>query len=58
VVLTWLSTQFESGERYPERAVNEIIQRYHEDASSLRRELIGEHLMQRENGVYWRIETL
>jgi hypothetical protein len=36
--------------------VNETIQRHHEDASSIRRELIGEGLMQRENGLYWRVE--
>lgn len=58
VVLKWLSTQFKYGERYPERVVNEIIQLYHEDASTLRRELISAHFMQRENGVYWRVESL
>lgn len=55
VVLKWFATQFEYGVRYPEKEVNEIIQRHHEDASSIRRELIGEKLMRRENGVYWRV---
>jgi DNA-binding transcriptional ArsR family regulator len=53
VVLKWFSTQFESGVLYPEKQVNEIIQRHHEDASSLRRELISEQLLQRANGSYW-----
>jgi predicted transcriptional regulator len=55
VVLKWFATQFEYGVLYTEKQVNEIIQRHHEDASSIRRELIGEQLMQRENGSYWRI---
>jgi predicted transcriptional regulator len=55
VVLKWLATQFEYGVLYTEKQVNEIIQRHHEDASSIRRELIGEQLMKRENGSYWRI---
>ncbi|MBO0779572.1 MAG: DUF2087 domain-containing protein [Ktedonobacteraceae bacterium] len=55
VVLKWFAIQFEYGVRYTEKQVNELIQRHHEDASSIRRELIGEHLMQRENGSYWRI---
>lgn len=55
VVLKWFATQFEYGVLYSEKQVNEIIQRHHEDASSIRRELIGERLMQRENGLYWRV---
>ncbi len=55
VILKWFASQFEHDVRYSEKQVNEIIQRHHEDASSIRRELIGERLMQRENGTYWRI---
>lgn len=55
VVLRWLANLFEPGTRYTEAQVNEIIKRHHPDASSLRREMIGEHLLQREHGVYWRI---
>ena len=55
VILKWLVSQFEMGVSYPERAVNETIQRYHPDCATLRRELIGYQLMQRENGVYWRL---
>ncbi|MHB1630128.1 MAG: DUF2087 domain-containing protein [Bacilli bacterium] len=35
--------------------VNEIIGRHHPDFATLRRELIGNGLMEREHGVYWRI---
>jgi hypothetical protein len=55
VILNWLATQFEEGVRYPEAELNTIIKRYHPDTATLRRELIGNKLMQRENGVYWRI---
>ena len=54
VILKWLANQFELGVNYPERTVNEIIKRYHPDCATLRRELIGYQLMQRENSVYWR----
>jgi hypothetical protein len=55
IILRWLVTQFERGRTYPEKEVNEIIQRHHPDTATLRRELIGEKLMARENGVYWRL---
>jgi predicted transcriptional regulator len=55
VVLHWLANLFQPGMRYTEAQVNEIIQRHHPDASTLRREMIGEHLLQREQGIYWRI---
>ena len=54
VILKWLANQFEHGALYKEARVNEIIERHHPDTASLRRELIGEKLLQRENGVYWR----
>ena len=57
VILKWLATQFEEGVRYSEPQVNAIIKRYHADSATLRRELIGSKLMQRENGVYWRVTT-
>lgn len=54
VILDWLAARFEEGARYPEKAVNEIIKRYHEDSATLRRELVDGGWMARENGVYWR----
>ncbi len=55
VILKWLADQFEMGVNYPESTVNDILKRYHLDYATLRRELIGCQLMQRENGVYWRL---
>ena len=54
VILKWLATRFERGALYKESQVNEIIERHHPDTASLRRELIGEKLLQRENSMYWR----
>lgn len=56
VILAWLVERFDPDTRYHEREVNEIIKRHHPDASALRRELIDHRYMQRENGIYWRIE--
>ncbi len=56
VVLRWLARLFIPGTRYSEAQVNEILQRHHPDAALLRREMIGEHLLQRETGIYWRNE--
>ena len=55
VVLDWLAQDFEPGVRYDEREVNAIIQRRHDDAATLRRYLVDEHLLDRAAGVYWRI---
>ncbi|MBH8572703.1 metalloregulator ArsR/SmtB family transcription factor [Nostocaceae cyanobacterium CENA369] len=55
VILKWLASKFDTGVQYPERTVNEILKCYHPDCATLRRELIGYQLMERENGVYWRM---
>jgi hypothetical protein len=55
-VLKWLVSHFDEGQQYPETAVNEIITQHHPDYCTLRRELIDNGLMERENGVYWRVE--
>ncbi len=54
VILRWLSLKFEEGTRYKEKEVNEIIGRHHPDFATLRRELIGAGLLNRENSIYWR----
>jgi len=53
IVLKWLAGQFSEGRRYREAEVNEILQRRHWDAATLRRELIGYGMMARDAGVYW-----
>jgi predicted transcriptional regulator len=56
VVLRYVAQSFEIGIRYSEKQVNEILSRYHEDTATLRRELVGYGVMQRETGggAYWR----
>ncbi len=55
VVLHWLAEQFALGRQYPEREVNQLIQRHHPDSATLRRELIGGGWLARERGIYWRL---
>lgn len=54
VVLEHLVTMFEPGVRYAEREVNALLRAWHDDYAALRRYLIDEALMSREDGVYWR----
>jgi predicted transcriptional regulator len=54
-ILRWLVDKFEFGRRYPEKELNELIKQYHPDCASLRRYMVETGLMQRENGVYWRL---
>lgn len=56
-ILRHVVKSFEVGKRYSEKRVNEILSRYHEDTATLRRELVGYGLMQREGGgeKYWRV---
>ncbi|HXQ17078.1 MAG TPA: metalloregulator ArsR/SmtB family transcription factor [Caulobacteraceae bacterium] len=54
IVLKWLAEQFDEHRRYREAEVNELIQRRHWDCATLRRELIGYGMLDREGGVYWR----
>ena len=55
-ILRYVVRAFEVGRRYSEKQVNTILRRYHEDTATLRRELVGSGLMQREGGggEYWR----
>jgi hypothetical protein len=55
-VLKWLVNHLEEGVRYSEKEINEIIERHHPDYCTLRRALIDNGLMEREGGVYRRVE--
>ena len=57
VVLAHLATQFEPGVRYPERAVDETLKRFHEDFCTLRRKLVDYRYLGRADGDYWRLPT-
>ena len=56
-VLRHVVKVFEPGVRYSEKQVNERLANFHADTASLRRELVGAKLMQREGGggEYWRV---
>jgi len=56
-ILRYVVKAFDVEKRYSEKQVNEILARYHADTATLRRELVGFRLMQREGGggEYWRV---
>jgi hypothetical protein len=54
VVLDHLAQEFEPGRTYPEAEVNDILQRFHPDFAALRRYLVENGFMTREDNVYWR----
>jgi biotin operon repressor len=55
VVLRWLATLFQSGARYSENEVSEILTAVHDDYAALRRYLVEYGFMHRERGGgdYW-----
>ena len=56
IVLRHVAKAFDPGLRYGEKEVNTILSRFHADTATLRRELVGSGLMERESGEYWRVE--
>ena len=54
VVLDHICRVFEIGVRYPEREVNTMLRAFHPDHAALRRYLVEEGFLARENNVYWR----
>jgi len=59
VLLRYVIKAFVPGIRYPEKKVNEILSRYHEDTALLRRSLVEFGLMNRAGGggEYWIAEN-
>ncbi|MEI8132774.1 MAG: metalloregulator ArsR/SmtB family transcription factor [Leptolinea sp.] len=57
-LLRYVLGSFETGIRYPEKQVNEILSRFNEDTALLRRNLVDYGMMAREGGggAYWRID--
>ena len=53
IVLEQIARSFQPGRRYTEKEVNLIIADFHDDFCTIRRDMISEKLLQRENGVYW-----
>jgi hypothetical protein len=54
IVLDHIAQSFEPGRTYPEAEVNAIIERFHPDYAALRRYLVDNQFLTREDNVYWR----
>jgi hypothetical protein len=54
VVLDHIARVFEPGVRYPESEVNAFLRAFHPDYAMLRRYLVDEGFLARDQGVYWR----
>ncbi|WP_183100897.1 DUF2087 domain-containing protein [Nocardioides pelophilus] len=53
-VLDHIAQRFEPGRQYAEREVDAVLKEIHEDHAALRRYLVDDGFLARENGVYWR----
>ncbi|SNS31579.1 hypothetical protein SAMN05216276_1007129 [Streptosporangium subroseum] len=54
IVLNYVAQVFEPGIRYSEKEVNVALRAFHDDYAALRRYLVDDRLLSRENNVYWR----
>jgi len=54
VILDWLAQDFEPGKKYSEKMVNLVLGQRHADTAALRRYLVDEGFLDREDGWYWR----
>ena len=52
-VLEKVAESFEWGHIYDEKEVNTLLKTLHPEAATLRRELVDQNIMMRENGRYW-----
>ncbi|WP_020577457.1 DUF2087 domain-containing protein [Actinopolymorpha alba] len=53
-LLDHVARLFEPGVRFPEKAVNQTLLQVYDDHAELRRLLVDEEFLTREDGVYWR----
>jgi len=56
VILRHIAKSFETEVHYSEQEVNLILARFHEDTATLRRELVGAGLLERQRGEYWKVQ--
>ena len=54
VVLDHIAQSFEPGRTYPEAQVNDVLTAFHPDYAALRRYLVENQFLTRQDGVYWR----
>lgn len=57
IILEEIVKSFEFEKMYTEREVNLIIADYHDDFCTIRRDMISERLLGRDQNRYWRIDT-
>ena len=57
IILEEIVKSFEPGRRYTEREVNIIIADFNDDFCTIRRDMIAEKLLSRENGTYWKVKS-
>jgi hypothetical protein len=55
VILRWLVDQLDPVREYTEKEINAFLKNFHEDFATLRRELVDNQLMTRQNAIYRRI---
>lgn len=55
IVLEVIAEAFEYDRIYSEREVNILIADFHDDFCTIRRDMVGEGLLNRESGRYWRV---
>lgn len=53
-VLDHIAQSFELGRVYPEREVDAVLKRFHDDHAALRRYLVDEGFLTRRDNHYWR----
>ena len=58
IILEVISQAFEYDRIYSEREVNIMIADFHDDFCTIRRDMIGEHLLDRDAKGYWRVKPL
>ena len=56
VILEHILKSFERDRKYTEKEVNKILLNFFNDFCTLRREMVCEKLMDRDNGIYWVIK--
>ena len=56
IVLEEMVKAFDFGRQYTEREVNIILADFHDDFCTLRRDMVGEKLLDRDHQTYWRVE--
>jgi hypothetical protein len=52
IILEEIAKAFDFDREYTEREVNIIIADFHDDFCTLRREMVGENILTRNNGIY------